>query len=300
MDNDTSSKAQSPIRKFHIYLISDATGTTLQGLARAALAQFEAIDPVERFWPMIRSEIQLDRALADLEKKPGPVLFTFVDKKLRRKLQRKCVELDVPCMPILDPILKTMSSYLGLPTKGIPGLQHALDDAYFKRIDAVDFALNFDDGRNLDGLEEADVILVGVSRTSKTPTCIFLARRGIRAANIPLVPHVPFPEEILNLKKPLIVGLSESPKRLENLRRSRLNADDEDAGLKGNDYLDLEKIEEEIRNARRLFSKHKWPVIDVTRKSVEETTAEIYALLMRHQSRLYTEEKERQKPQSDD
>ena len=294
MNKNNVAETKPPIRKFHIYLISDATGTTLQGLARAALSQFEGIEPVERFWPMIRSEIQLDRALADLEKKPGPVLFTFVDKKLRQKLQQKCAQLDVPCMPILDPILRSMSSYLGLPSKGVPGLQHALDDAYFKRIDAVDFALNFDDGRTLDGLEDADVILVGVSRTSKTPTCIFLARRGIRAANIPLVPNVPFPDKVFGFKKPLIVGLTESPKRLENLRRSRLNADVKGAGLKDNEYLDLEKIEEEIRQARRLFSKHKWPVIDVTRKSVEETTAEIYALLMRHQGRLYSENKNQQ------
>ena len=269
-----------------MYLVSDATGTTLQGLARAALAQFEGVDPRERFWPIIRSEIQLDRAIADIKIKPGPVLFTFVDKKLRRKLQAVCAELDVPCMPVLDPILRSMSSYLGVAPQGVPGLQHALDDAYFKRIDAVDFALAFDDGRNLDGLEEADVILVGVSRTSKTPTCIFLARRGIRAANIPLVPHVPFPEHVLEFKKPLFIGLTESPKRLENLRRSRLNADDGDKNINQNEYLDLDKIDDEVKASRRLFSKNKWPVIDVTRKSVEETTAEIYAILQRHKNRM--------------
>ena len=283
----TAQKPKEPIKDFNMYLVSDATGTTLQGLARAALSQFEGVNPVERFWPMIRSEMQLDRAIADIHKKPGPVLFTFVDKKLRRKLQAACAELDVPCMPVLDPILRTMSSYLGLPSVGVPGLQHSLDDAYFKRIDAVDFALSYDDGRTLDGLEDADVILTGVSRTSKTPTCIFLARRGVKAANIPIVPNVPFPEKVLTLKGPLIIGLTESPKRLENLRRSRLSADDEhhQRNYEGNDYLDLDHIEEEIRNARRLFTKHKWPVIDVTRKSVEETTAEIYALLLRHRSK---------------
>lgn len=280
---------KTPIHDFHLYLVSDATGTTLQGLARAALSQFEAIHPTERFWPMIRSEMQLDRAIADIQKHPGPVLFTFVDKKLRKKLQSACAELDVPCMPVLDPILRTMSSYLGLQSKGVPGLQHSLDDAYFDRIDAVDFALSFDDGRNIEGLEDADVILVGVSRTSKTPTCIFLARRGVKAANIPLVPHVDFPEKITAFKKPLFVGLTESPKRLENLRRSRLHAEGENKHYDSNEYLDLERIEEEIRKARRLFAKHKWPVIDVTRKSVEETTAEIYALLQRHKSKLKKE-----------
>ncbi|MEM6810906.1 MAG: pyruvate, water dikinase regulatory protein [Pseudomonadota bacterium] len=274
------------VKEFRLYLISDATGTTLQGIARAALSQFENIKPAERFWPMIRSEIQLDRAIEDVRKDPGPVLFTFVDKKLRRKLQSACMEMEVPCMPVLDPILRTMSSYLNLEAKGIPGLQHSLDEAYFDRIDAVDYALAHDDGRNLDGLEEADVILLGVSRTSKTPTCIFLARRGIRAANIPLVPHVPYPESIFEFKKPLIIGLTESPKRLENLRRSRLHADEDQEKYDQNEYLDLDKIEEEIRNARRLFSKYKVPVIDVTRKSVEETTAEIYALLMRHKGKM--------------
>ena len=282
----TIDNSKSPTHDFHMYLVSDATGTTLQGLARAALSQFEGVNPSERFWPMIRSEIQLDRAIADIKKKPGPVLFTFVDKKLRRKLQAVCAELDVPCMPVLDPILRSMSSYLGIAPQGVPGLQHALDDAYFKRIDAVDFALAFDDGRNLDGLEEADVILVGVSRTSKTPTCIFLARRGIRAANIPLVPHVPFPEHVLKFKKPLFIGLTESPKRLENLRRSRLNADKEDKNINQNEYLDLDKIDDEVKASRRLFSRNKWPVIDVTRKSVEETTAEIYAILQRHKNRM--------------
>ena len=282
----TIDNSKSPTHDFHMYLVSDATGTTLQGLARAALSQFEGVNPSERFWPMIRSEIQLDRAIADIKKKPGPVLFTFVDKKLRRKLQAVCAELDVPCMPVLDPILRSMSSYLGVAPQGVPGLQHALDDAYFKRIDAVDFALAFDDGRNLDGLEEADVVLVGVSRTSKTPTCIFLARRGIKAANIPLVPHVPFPEQVLEFKKPLFIGLTESPKRLENLRRSRLNADDGDKNINQNEYLDLDKIDDEVKASRRLFSKNKWPVIDVTRKSVEETTAEIYAILQRHKNRM--------------
>lgn len=285
MDNKDTSK------KFRLYLVSDATGTTLQGLARAALSQFENIDPIERFWPMIRSEAQLDRAIKDIEKHPGPVLFTFVDKKLRRKLQKICSDLGVPCMPVLDPILKTMSSYLGVEAKGIPGLQHSLDEAYFDRIDAIDFALHFDDGRTSEGLEDADVILLGVSRTSKTPTCIFLARKGIRAANIPLVPHRDVPEKIFAYNRPLIVGLTESPKRLEGLRRSRLNSEDSD-GYDDNAYLDLDKIEEEVRKARKLFTKNKLPVIDVTKKSVEETTAEIYALLQRHKGKLRRAEKD--------
>lgn len=279
---DTEAGAPAPVRQFYIHMISDATGSTLQGLARACLAQFDDIDPVERFWPLVRSERQLDRVMQDVADYPGPVLFTMVDRSLRRKLQ-KMRELGIPCMPVLDPIIKGLSSYLQLPAKGIPGLQHALDEAYFHRIDAVDFALSYDDGQNLEGLEEADVVVVGVSRTSKTPTCIFLARRGIQAANIPFVPGVPFPESLLSVKGPLFVGLTESPERLVHIRRNRLRADEKDHYHKDSTYLDHEKIAEEIREARRFFTRQGWPVIDVTRRSVEETAAEIMLLLQRRQ-----------------
>ena len=163
-----------------------------------------------------------------------------------------------------------------------------MDDAYFRRVSAIDFAMRHDDGKRLKDLEEADVILVGVSRTSKTPTSVFLARRGIKAANIPLVPGVEVPPEKFELPKPMYVGLTASPGRLMHLRRSRLKADSEEAKQKfeENLYLDEEKIEEEIRNARRLFSKKSWPVIDVTKRSIEETAAEIMALYQ-----TYTEQK---------
>lgn len=266
-------------RRVTVHLVSDATGTTLQGVARACLSQFEGVEPVERFWPLVRSARQLERVIADIGDHPGPVLFTFVDADMRRMLQKACREIGVPCMAVLDPIIKGLSAYLGVPSRGIPGLQHLLDEAYFRRIDAVDFALSFDDGQMLEGLEEADVILVGVSRTSKTPTCIFLARQGIRAANIPFVPGVPFPDHVTRIKGPLFVGLTENPERLMHLRRTRLRADD--GGVEGNAYLDLDRIIAETKEARRYFSKHGWPVIDVTRRSIEETAAEIQMLLRR-------------------
>lgn len=280
-----SKNRKDAIGDFHVYLVSDATGTTLQGVARAVLAQFDNIHPIERFWPMVRSEAQLDRAMNDIRENPGPILFTMLDKKLRRKLQDLASELNVPCMPVLDPILKGMSSYLGRPVRGVAGLQHTLDEAYFKRIDAVDFALEYDDGQHLAGIEDADVVLVGVSRTSKTPTCIFLARRGIRAANIPLALEVPFPEEVLKHKGPLFIGLTENPERLVHLRRTRLQANEDDVHYQENKYLDIDKVEEEIKYARRLFSKHGWPVIDVTRRSVEETSAEIMLLLQKNRGK---------------
>lgn len=269
------------IRHFYIHLISDATGTTLQSLARACLAQFDRIDPIERFWPLVRSKKQLDRVLVDVAENPGPVLFTIVDKNLREQLQDFCHENNLPCLAVLDPLIKGLSSYLGLPSKGIPGLQHALDEAYFKRIESVDFALFYDDGQHLEGLERADVVLVGVSRTSKTPTCIYLARRGIKAANIPFVPGVPFPEHATKVDGPLFIGLTESPERLVQLRHSRLKMEEQNviASHGENSYLDIERVIEETKEARRFFTKQKWPVIDVTRRSVEETATEIQILL---------------------
>ncbi len=269
-------------RHFYLHLVSDATGTTLQGVARACLAQFDDIDAVERFWPLVRTEKQLARVIEDIADNPGPVLFTLVDAGIRKALQERCLALQVPCLPVLDPIVAGLSSYLNLPSKNIPGLQHILDDDYFRRMGAVDFALSFDDGQTLEGIESADVILVGVSRTSKTPTCVFLARQGIRAANIPLVPGVPFPEKVLSLAGPLIVGLTEAPERLTQLRRQRLKTDTQGQMSENNSYTDIENVEREIGDARRLFARQGWPVIDVTRRAVEETAAEILLMLQRH------------------
>ncbi len=274
---------KDPIRQFYIHLVSDATGVTLQDLARACLAQFDGVEPIERFWPLVRTEKQLQRAIDDIIDNPGPVLFTLVDRALRKQLQRACADLHLPCLPVLDPIIKGLSIWTGLPSKDVPGLQHALDDAYFKRIEAVDFALSYDDGQMLDGIEDADVILVGVSRTSKTPTCIFLARRGVRAANVPYVPGVKLPDRLMKMTGPLIVGLTESADRLIHVRRNRLRSDGHDMNHE-NSYLDPESVEQEILEARRLFSKCNWPVIDVTRRSVEETAAEIQLLLQKRKT----------------
>ena len=268
------------IHKFHLHLVSDATGTTLLGLARACLAQFESIEPIQKFWPLVRTSIQLERIVSEIQKNPGPVIFTMVDKKMRKRLQHVCEELHVPCIPVLDPIIRSLSSYLGVSAARIPGLQHALDDDYFKRVSAVDFAMRFDDGKNMKGLSDADVILVGVSRTSKTPTSVYLARRGIKSANIPLVPGVEMDDGRFKLDGPMYIGLTTSPERLTELRRSRLKADENGhSGFDNNEYLDIDKIEDEVRNARKLFSRNGWPVINVTKRSIEETAAEIMSLL---------------------
>lgn len=287
LSTKNSAPIEIEIKEFHLHLVSDATGTTLLGLARACLAQFENINPVQKFWPLVRTERQLERIIKKIEKAPGPVIFTMVNKKMRHRLQDKCEELGVPCVPVLDPIIRNLSSYLGMHAQGVPGLQHALDDAYFKRVSAIDYAMRHDDGKTLKGLSEADVILVGVSRTSKTPTSVFLARRGIKVANIPLVPGVEVPAEKLKLEGPMYVGLTAAPNRLMQIRRNRLHADEDGekkpAYVDNNEYLDEEKIEEEVRKARRMFSKNGWPVIDVTKKSVEETAAEIMSHLQNHQ-----------------
>jgi len=279
-----SKKKQSDeVTKFHLHLVSDATGTTLLGLARACTAQFEGIDPIQKFWPLIRSQRQLDRVIRKIEANPGPVVFTMVNETMRARLTERCEEIGVPCVPVLDPVIRSLSSYLGLSAKGVPGLQHAMDDAYFTRVSALDFAMHYDDGKDMKGLRKADVILVGVSRTSKTPTSIYLARRGLKCANIPMVPGVPILEEKLALEDPLYVGLTVSSKRLVHIRRNRLNADNQDNKIiDQNAYLDEDLIEEEIRNARRMFTKKGWPVIDVTKRSVEETAAEIMALHQAH------------------
>ncbi len=277
-------------KQFYLHLVSDATGTTLLGLARACTAQFEGIEPIQKFWPLIRTEKQLEKVILRIDANPGPVIFTFVDKKLRGRLQDKCDQLGVPCVSVLDPIMRGLSSYLGQHAKGIPGLQHIMDDAYFQRVEAVDFTLRYDDGQHLGGLEKADVVLVGVSRTSKTPTSIFLARRGIKTANIPLVPGVDVPESALNHKKPLYVGLTESADRLTNLRKTRIKNDETPAEmLNTNAYIDHEAIEAEIKVARSIFSRHGWPVIDVTKRSIEETSAEIMSLLQFHREKMNKE-----------
>lgn len=280
---------RAPPQHLYIHLVSDATGSTLHGVADACLSQFDGIDAEERFWPLIRSTKQLERVAEDLRINPGPVLYTIVDPDVRAALHALCVSVGVPCLPVLDPVIAGLETFLGRVARGVPGLQHVLDDDYFRRMDAVDFALSYDDGQRTDGLEQADVVLFGVSRTSKTPTCIYLARQGIRAANIPLVPGVPPPEAALNLTGPLCVGLSESPERLVALRRTRLRADGRageggDHYHDGNLYLDHDRVEDEIRAARRLFAQQGWPVIDVTRRAVEETAAEIQMLLQKHRA----------------
>lgn len=265
---------------YHLHLVSDATGETVNSVARACLVQFAGGEPIEHSWTLIRTRRQLEKALVGIEKNPGPVLFTLVNEEFRAALLEGCRPLGVPCVPVLDPIIHALAGYLNLEIRGRPGLQHVLDAEYYGRIDAMNFALLHDDGQHGGDLNDADVVLVGVSRTSKTPTCIYLANRGIKAANIPVVPSIPMPKEVEAATRPLIIGLTKAPAQLVQIRRNRLRM--LSAGGTETDYTDLESVREEVNYARKLFSQNNWPVIDVTRRSIEETAATILTHYARH------------------
>jgi regulator of PEP synthase PpsR (kinase-PPPase family) len=266
------------LSRFHLHLVSDSTGETVHSVARACLVQFDGAEAVEHVWSMVRTRSQVERVIAGVEANPGVVLFTLVSDTLRSLLQEGCRRIQVQAIPVLDPVIGALAAYLGRQSRGLPGKQHLLDNEYFARIDAMTFAINHDDGQSSWGLQDADVCLVGVSRTSKTPTCLYLANRGIKAANVPFVPGVPLPAELLAAKHPLIVGLTNDPERLIQLRRHRLEVLHHDYP---GGYTDIDAVRAEVREARRVFAERRWPVIDVTRRSIEETAASIMKLLAR-------------------
>lgn len=262
---------------FHLHLVSDATGDTLLSLATAALAQFESVETERHIWPMVRSETDIVAVINAIEENPGLVMFTLVDQSIRKILTEECRRLQVPCVPVMDPIIGALENFLGEESGEQPGRQHIMDAGYFGRIDAIQYSLQHDDGQMVQDFYRADVVLVGISRTSKTPTCMYLANRGFKAANIPIVPGIKLPDEILNLRNVLVVGLTVSPNRLVHIRRNRLVYLNQDANT---DYVDIEAVQAEVITARRLFDSKGWPKIDVTRRSIEETAAAIITLHM--------------------
>lgn len=263
-------------QRFHLHLLSDSTGETLESIAKAALAQFDdAEHVVKHFWPMVRSETHLDRILTDVTANPGLVLFTLVNRDTRRKLETRCRALGLPAIAALDAVSDAMSNMFGQEAKARPGRQHVMDAAYFARVAAIQFTIAHDDGINAQNWEEADIVLAGVSRTSKTPTSIYLANRGYKTVNIPIVPGSPPPPNLFQLKHPMVIGLVTSAERLIQVRRNRLLSLNQ---LPDTDYVDEEKVRAEVAHARRMFADNGWPVLDVTRRSIEESAAAIINL----------------------
>jgi hypothetical protein len=263
-------------QRFHLHLLSDSTGETLENIVKAALAQFDgAENVVKHFWPMVRSESHLDRILTDVAANPGLVLFTLVNRDTRRKLENRCRVLGLPAVAALDAVSDAMSNMLGQEAKARPGRQHVMDAAYFERVEAIQFTIAHDDGINAQNWEEADIVLAGVSRTSKTPTSIYLANRGYKTANIPIVPESPPPPILFQLKHPMVIGLVTSAERLIQVRRNRLLSLNQSSDT---DYVNEEKVRAEVAHARRMFADNGWPVLDVTRRSIEESAAAIINL----------------------
>jgi len=264
-------------------MISDSTGETLITVARAVAAQYSNVSPVEHVYPLVRSQKQLDRVLAEIEEAPGIVLFTLLEEDLVSRLENKCKEINIPSLSIIGPVMQLFHAYLGATTTGRVGAQHTLNADYFKRIDALNYTMMHDDGQHVEGLEDADVVLVGVSRTSKTPTSIYLANRGIRTANVPLVSGVPIPPQLESLKKPLVVSLHATPERLIQIRQNRLLSI---GAHSANDiYTDKQSVTDEVAAARRLSARYGWALLDVTRRSIEETAAAVIKLYADRQRR---------------
>ena len=255
-----------------LHKISDSTGETLDVVVRASLVQFPDAKVTEKRWTMVRSTDLVKEVLAGIAAQPGFVIFTLVDDALTEQLVHGCKKLKVPYVDLLNPVLSQLGNYLGIERDSRPGSQHVMDADYFSKIDALHYALAHDEGQSLRDLNEADIILVGVSRTTKTPTCIYLANKGMKAANVPIVPGMTLPEELVAAGRPLIVGFTKDPRRLVQIRRQRLKMQ---GHTEETDYVDLDAVSKEIREAKSLYAEQNWPIIDVTRKSVEETAATI-------------------------
>lgn len=267
-------------RYFHLHLISDSTGETLIAASRAVASQYHRTNAIEHVYPYIASHQKLDEVIEFIDAKPGMVLFTLSNEKLATYLLEKCRKMGIPCVSVLEPIYQIFKSYLGEPTVRKTGAQHELNAEYFNRIDAINFTLMHDDGALPDNIEDADIVLLGISRTSKTPTSIYLANRGLKTTNFPLVPNSDFPQKIVQAKKPLVISLIASVDRIFQVRQNRVLGNEKDH--KNNPYTDRASIAEEILQTRNLCNRYHWPMIDVSRKSIEETAAEIYSLWQSH------------------
>jgi [pyruvate, water dikinase]-phosphate phosphotransferase / [pyruvate, water dikinase] kinase len=266
---------------YHLHLVSDSTGETLSAIARAASVQYGQVRPIEHMHPLVRNQRQLDRTLQQVADTPGIVLYTVVNKDLSEALEKRCKELKIPCLAVMQPILQVFESYLGAPGTPTVAGQHVLDASYFRRIDALNFTLAHDDGKLPEDVNDADIILLGISRTTKTPTSIYLAQRGYKTANVPIVPMIPLPERLLQPHKAFTVCLIASADRIADVRRNRA-ALMSDRDL--DEYVDRGQIAAEIAYSRKLSARFGWPIIDVTRRSVEETASMVIKLMQDRES----------------
>jgi regulator of PEP synthase PpsR (kinase-PPPase family) len=264
-------------RSFHLHMISDATGETLVAIAKAVRVQYPQVRAIEHIHPLVRHRRELERVLKDVDATPGIVLYTIVNQELAEEIEQSCKRLNLPCVPVLKTILQVFESYLGTPSTPKVAGQHVLDADYFRRIEALNFTMLHDDGHLPEDLEDADILLIGISRTSKTPTSIYLANRGFKAANVPLIPGVPLPPKLEAPTKVFVVGLVASPERIAQVRQNRVL---EHAASHLDAYVDREAIAAEIAETRQLCARRGWPVIDVTRRSIEETAAAILRLYL--------------------
>lgn len=269
------------INTFHLHLVSDSTGETVSTVSRASLVQFDDVRPLRHLWNMVRTDEQVAEVLEGVHESPGYVLYTLARAESRKRLEAGCRELGVPCVNVLEPVIQSMAAFFGAEVVGRPGRQHVMDAEYFNRIEAIHFVLSHDDGQSARTLNEAEVVLLGVSRTAKTPTCIYLANRGIKAANVPIVPGCPLPPELASASHPLIIGLTKDPRQLVQIRKNRLRVLKQDQVT---DYVELDTVTREVNEARRLCAKYGWPVIDTTRKSIEEVAATIMQHLHRRRA----------------
>lgn len=269
-------KDQKNNKLINIHLISDSTGETLSSVARAVVSQFEGVESKDFIWPLVRTKSQITEVVKSIEKSPGIVMYTILQDDLVDLLKIKCYNLNIPCIPVLSRIIAEFSNYLGMNISHTIGRQHLLDREYFSRVDAISYTMSHDDGQSAWDLYEADVIIVGVSRTSKSPTSVYLSCRGYKTANVPFVSLETIPNEIYDLKNPLIVGLTINPEKLVQIRESRLVSIGQEAK---SDYTNIESVKYEVAESRKLFAKLQCQVIDVTNRSVEETAAKIIRLL---------------------
>tara|TARA_B100000886_G_scaffold70814_1_gene45003 strand:- start:6459 stop:7277 length:819 start_codon:yes stop_codon:yes gene_type:complete len=263
--------------KYNVYLVSDSTGETLDRIFLSLKSQFANFEYEKKQYAFIRTEQQIDKILNECKEADNSIiLYTIVETKLAKYLAKKSEDSVVPCFGVLGNLILSFSKLLNQKAIHKPSAQHVLDEDYYKRIEAIQFTMSHDDGKRVDDINNADVVLLGVSRTSKTPTSIYLANKGYKTANIPLVLDQKIPNDLYTNKISCIIGLVADPERLSDIRRNRV-AIMQDQNLK--EYTDLDSIKKEVEDSKKLFKKNSWPIIDVTRRSVEETAASILKII---------------------